>query len=307
LVAALAAADLVAPLSEPNGPLTVFAPTDDAFAALPDGLVDCLLKPGNKETLGDILKYHVVNKKVLSTDLTDKMTATTLNGDDITVDLSDGVKINTSTVTTADVPASNGVIHVIDAVLVPSDIDVAAFLKTCEMKETRDIPTVATDNGSFGTLVAALAAADLVAPLSEPNGPLTVFAPTDDAFAALPDGLVDCLLKPGNKETLGDILKYHVVNKKVLSTDLTDKMTATTLNGDDITVDLSDGVKINTSTVTTADVPASNGVIHVIDAVLVPSDIDVAAFLKTCETSNSSLLLWSRCTLILMFVSSFLM
>merc|ERR1740124_755573 len=215
------------------------------------------------------------------------MTATTLNGDDITVDLSDGVKINTSTVTTADVAASNGVIHVIDAVLVPSDIDVAAFLKTCEMKETRDIPTVATDNGSFGTLVAALAAADLVAPLSKPNGPLTVFAPTDDAFAALPDGLVDCLLKPGNKETLGDILKYHVVNKEVLSTDLTDKMTATTLNGDDITVDLSDGVKINTSTVTTADVAASNGVIHVIDAVLVPSDIDVAAFLKTCEMKET--------------------
>merc|ERR1712085_42377 len=102
-------------------------PTDDAFASLPKGLVDCLLKPDNKDTLGDILKYHVVEGKVLSTALTNGMTPTTLNGDDITVDLSDGVKINNSTVTTADVGASNGVIHVIDAVLVPADIDVAAF------------------------------------------------------------------------------------------------------------------------------------------------------------------------------------
>merc|ERR1712176_765858 len=202
------------------------------------------------------------------------MAATLLDGKDITVDLSDGVKINESTVTTANVEASNGVIHIIDAVLVPPGIDVAAFLDTCKPK---DIPTVATEKG-FNKLVAALDQADLVTAVAEPNGPLTVFAPTDDAFAALPDGLLDCLLKDENKGTLGDILKYHVVDGKVLSTDLTDGMMPKTLNGDMIKVDLSDGVKINESKVTAPDVPTSNGVIHVIDAVLVPAEIDVTAF-----------------------------
>merc|ERR1719343_1230119 len=211
------------------------------------------------------------------------MTETTLNGDDITVDLSDGVKINESTVTTADVKASNGVIHVIDSVLVPADVDVTAFLTKCK---NEDITTVATSNGSFDTLVAALGAGDLVEALSFPNGPFTVFAPTDDAFASLPEGLVTCLLKTDNKDTLADILKYHVVSGKVMSTDLSNGMTETTLNGDDITVDLSDGVKINESTVTTADVKASNGVIHVIDSVLVPADVDVTAFLTKCKNDD---------------------
>merc|ERR1711937_843022 len=104
--------------------------------------------------------------------------------------------------------------------------------------------------------------------LSFPNGPFTVFAPTDDAFASLPEGLVTCLLKTDNKDTLADILKYHVVSGKVMSTDL------------------SNGVKINESTVTTPDVETSNGVIHIIDSVLVPADVDVSAFLATCSDST---------------------
>jgi len=278
LVAALVATDLVTPLSEPAGPFTVFAPTDEAFASLPYGLVTCLLEPDNKDTLADILKYHVLSGKVLSTDLSDGLSATTLNGDDVVVDLTDGVKINDSVVSTVDVGATNGVIHVIDSVLVPSDIDIDAFLVSC-----RDIPETAVANGNFGTLVTALGAADLVGALSEPDGPFTVFAPTDEAFASLPDGLLSCLLEPDNKDTLADILKYHVLSGKVLSTDLSDGLTATTLNGDDVVVDLSDGVKINDSVVSTVDVVANNGVIHVIDSVLVPSDIDVDAFLVSCR------------------------
>jgi len=202
----------------------------------------------------------------------------------VTVDLSDGVKIDSSTVIIPDVEASNGVIHVIDSVLVPADIDVAAFLETCTAApETPDIPQTAIANGNFETLVAALVAADLVGALSEPEGPFTVFAPTDDAFAALPEGLVECLVREESKDVLSDILLYHVIGAKVLSTDLSDGMVATTLNGDDVTVDLSDGVKIDSSTVIIPDVEASNGVIHVIDSVLVPDDIDVAGFLAGCS------------------------
>merc|ERR1712003_574605 len=138
------------------------------------------------------------------------------------------------------------------------------FLETCTAAPALpDIPQTAIANGSFETLVAALSAADLVGALSEPQGPFTVFAPTDDAFAALPDGLVECLVKEENKAVLSDILLYHVVSVKVLSTDLSDGMVATTLNGDDVTVDLSNGVKIDESTVIIPDVEASNGVIHV--------------------------------------------
>jgi uncharacterized surface protein with fasciclin (FAS1) repeats len=287
LVAALGAADLVDALSAPNGPFTVFAPTDEAFDALPNGLVECLLEPDNKGALSAILTYHVVSGKVLSTDLEDGMTATTLQGEDVTVDLSDGVKINDSTVVAADVLADNGVIHVISSVLVPPSIDVTAFLETCAIATATaivdDIPSTAIGAGKFNTLVAALGAADLVEALSDPNGPFTVFAPTDDAFAALPEGLVTCLLEPDNKGALTAVLTYHVIDGQVLSSDLTNGMEAATLQGEAVIIDLSDGVKINDSTVETVDVLAKNGVIHIIDAVLVPPSIDVDDFLKSCE------------------------
>jgi len=290
LVAALGAADLVDAVSDPNGPFTVFAPTDDAFASLPEGLVPCLLLEDNKSVLSNILLYHVADGEVLSTDLTNGMDVTTLLGQDVVVDLNDGVKINNSTVIAANVPASNGVIHIIDQVLVPSDVDVAAFLDTCGDTSLVDIPTTAINAGTFETLVAALGAADLVEAVSDPNGPFTVFAPTDDAFAALPNGLVTCLLEEDNKSVLSDILLYHVADGKVLSTDLSDgQQIATKLADNEVTVDLSDGdVKINESNVIGADVLASNGVIHVIDQVLVPSSIDLPAFLETCGDDETT-------------------
>ena len=148
-------------------------------------------------------------------------------------------------------------------------------------EEAGTIVDVAVAAGSFETLVAAVTAADLVETLSS-EGPFTVFAPTDDAFAALPEGLVDCLLLEENVDALSAILTYHVVAGEVLSTDLTDGPVAT-VQGEEITVDLTDGVTLNeTVAVAAADVDASNGVIHVIDGVLVPPSIDVAAFLETC-------------------------
>ena len=131
------------------------------------------------------------------------------------------------------------------------------------------IVDIAAGDSRFTTLVAALKAADLVDALSG-DGPFTVFAPTDDAFAALPAGTVESLLLPENLTTLQDILKYHVVPAKVLSTDLTLNQHATTLEGSDVTVTSLDPVKINESEVIQADVMASNGVVHVLDAVLMP-------------------------------------
>jgi len=132
-----------------------------------------------------------------------------------------------------------------------------------------DIVDTAVAAGSFTTLAAALGAAGLVDTLKG-EGPFTVFAPTDDAFAALPEGTVANLLLPENKDQLIAILTYHVVPGKVMSTDLTNGMTAATVQGGDVTIMTEGGVKVNDANVTTADIEASNGVIHVIDAVILP-------------------------------------
>ena len=134
-----------------------------------------------------------------------------------------------------------------------------------------NIVETAVPNGSFKTLVAAVTAADLVATLSGP-GPFTVFAPVDAAFAALPAGTVESLVSPENKGKLTGILTYHVVAGKVLSSDLSDGMKAKTVNGAEITITIADGkVKVNGAQVVLADVATSNGVIHVIDGVLLPA------------------------------------
>jgi len=132
-----------------------------------------------------------------------------------------------------------------------------------------DIVDTAVGAGSFTTLVAAVQAAGLVDTLKG-TGPFTVFAPTDEAFAALPAGTVEGLLKPENKDQLVAILTYHVVPGKVMSTDLTDDMMAKTVEGADVKIDLDGGVKVNDANVVTADIVADNGVIHVIDKVIMP-------------------------------------
>ncbi len=134
-----------------------------------------------------------------------------------------------------------------------------------------NIVETAVSNGSFNTLVAAVKAADLVETLSG-TGPFTVFAPVDAAFDALPAGTVDTLVQPENKEQLTGILTYHVVAGKVMSSDLTDGMKATTVNGQELTIHLTDGkVMVNGAEVIIADVDTDNGVIHAVDAVLMPA------------------------------------
>jgi uncharacterized surface protein with fasciclin (FAS1) repeats len=253
LVAALAQAELVATL-QGDGPFTVFAPTDDAFAAAGIDLVALDTVEG-KATLTDILLYHVVSGSVPASAVTDGMTATAVNEDDLSFTVAEGVMVNDANVILADVPASNGVIHVIDKVLMPP-------------ADLGDIPSVAQATTIHTALVAALAQAELVATL-QGDGPFTVFAPTDDAFAAAGIDLVALDTVEG-KATLTDILLYHVVSGSVPASAVTDGMTATAVNEDDLSFTVAEGVMVNDANVILADVPASNGVIHVIDKVLMP-------------------------------------
>ena len=255
LAAALGAADLVDTLKGP-GPFTVFAPSDEAFAKLPAGTVETLLKPENKGKLAGILTYHVVPGKVLAKQVVGLAGAKTVNGQRVDIKVADStVMIDGAKVVTTDIECDNGVIHVIDSVILPAD---------------KNIPEVATAAEKFKTLLSAVKAAGLVDTLVG-KGPFTVFAPTDEAFAKLPGSTVQDLLKPENKQKLVDILTYHVVPGRVYSEDAVAAKTAKTVQGASIMVTVgSDGAKINNAKLVMTDLDASNGVIHVIDTVLTP-------------------------------------
>ena len=261
LVAALTAADLAGTLSG-EGPFTVFAPTDDAFAALPEGTVEALLEDPAGD-LAQILLYHVVAGSVDAATVTGLESATTVQGEEITIAVENGAVIlnGNAEVIITDIEASNGIIHVIDVVLLPPSL-VAEPLPS--------IAEIAVADGNFMTLVAALDAAGLVETLSA-EGEFTVFAPTDDAFAALPEGTVEALLEDPTG-ALMDILLYHVVDGAVKAETVVTLESATTLQGEDITIAITDdGVLLNDAVlVTMTDIMASNGVIHVIDGVLLP-------------------------------------
>jgi uncharacterized surface protein with fasciclin (FAS1) repeats len=254
LEAAVIAAELADDLSG-TGPFTVFAPTDAAFAALPAGTVEALLQNPTGE-LAQILLYHVASGSVLSTALSDGQVIPTLNGETVTVTINGGVvSINNAQVTVADILADNGVVHVINAVLLPPPTTVVDII---------------VNSPDHTILEAAVVAAQLADDLSG-DGPFTVFAPTDAAFAALPAGTVESLLLDPLGQ-LAQILLYHVASGNVLSTDLSDGQTITTLNGATVTVTINGGVvSINNAQVTVADILADNGVVHVINAVLLPA------------------------------------
>lgn len=249
LAAALTKAQLVDALSG-DGPFTVFAPSDTAFDAFEKANPGVLASLSVAD-LTNVLKYHVISgAAVKSTDLKNGQLAKTLAGPVVAVDLSSGVKVGGATVTTADIAASNGVIHVIDTILLPP----------------KDIIEVATAAGNFTKLAAALTSANLVDALKGP-GPFTVFAPTDEAFAKLaaaPTG-----------EALANILQYHVLNGIAGPLDLKDKGVVTTLSGSPALIETSAGAKIAGANITKTNIVASNGVIHVIDTVIVPPANDI--------------------------------
>ena len=273
LVEALQAADLDDDLAG-SGPFTVFAPTDDAFNLLPPGTLTFLLDPANKATLIDILTYHVIDGQVSSdaAKALDGTSAEMFNMLNVRIDVVSGaltLNLNgnrEAVVTITDIATTNGVIHVIDAVLDPGDAVV-------------NIVDTAVADGRFTTLVAALQAAELDDDLEGP-GPFTVFAPTDDAFDALGQATIDFLLDPANQATLIDILLYHVFDGSVLSPAALalDGQSVTMLNGGNMSIDIAASDLVlnlggnRAATVIITDVLCSNGVIHVIDVVLDPAD-----------------------------------
>lgn len=279
LADALVATGLDSVLMDETRDFTVFAPTDDAFAALGADTINNLL--ADPDTLRDILLYHVLADQDVDSGTAISLAGNAVeaaNGDDLQLSLSDGnLFINTAQVTAADVAATNGTIHVIDSVLLPpaADSDEGSIEGSDDGgsdTQTVNIVDTALAAGTFNTLAAALEATGLIPVLADENATFTVFAPTDDAFAALGQEILDGLLADPDK--LRDILLYHVISDQAVNAE-----TAISLAGSSVTMTNGDGVFlsldagnlfINESQVITTDVIASNGIIHVIDAVLLP-------------------------------------
>merc|ERR1712127_1131192 len=230
-------------------------------AALPAALLKHLLDPANKAQLVDVLTYHVASGSVHAADLKNDEKIKTVEGKDVEARIvGSKVFINQAQVTTADIDASNGVVHIINSVLIPAHFNSAG----------KTIVDLAVATPDLSTLVTALKAGGLVDTLSG-AGPFTVFAPTNEAFAALPKAVLDYLLDPAHKAQLVDVLTYHVASGSVHAADLKNHEKIPTVEGKDVEVTLGlSKVYINNAQVTTADIDASNGVVHIVNAVLLP-------------------------------------
>jgi transforming growth factor-beta-induced protein len=231
-------------------PFTVFAPNDGAFAALPEGTIESL----TADQLTQILTYHVIDSEIFSGDLGHRQSPASLNGEALFIEGDGGVRINgNSEVVAADIEATNGVIHAVDRVLLPD-----AFGTVVDN---------AIKRFDFNTLVNAVVDAGLADAL-QAEGPFTVFAPTDDAFDALPDGLLASL----STEDLQEILLYHVIGADIKSGDLEMQQSPSALSEEALYITANGDVVVNgRSTVVSADVDASNGTIHAVDQVLLPN------------------------------------
>ena len=260
LVAAVIEARLLPALTNPFSQLTVFAPTNDAFNAALTALGITAPQLLASPLLQDILLYHVIGSEVLSSDLSNGMIASPLNTANtlkVTID-GTSVFVNQAQVVGADLSADNGVVHVLGEVVLPVET----------------VADIAIGSTAHTTLVAAVIEARLLPLLTDPFSEFTVFAPTNTAFNNLATSLGltlnDILALPN----LADILAYHVVSGTVLSTDLT-AGPVPTLSGDNVIVSLTGGVKINDANVTTADLIADNGVVHVLDRVLLSTFLGI--------------------------------
>ena len=241
-----------------GGPFTVFAPTDAAFAKVPKATLDALA--ADPARLKAVLLYHVVPGRVTAADVAKLTSAKTAEGRSLAIKVANGsVFVDAAQVTTPDVEATNGVIHVIDSVLIPQEATATA---------PKTIVQTAVAAGSFKTLASLLKKAGLVGTL-QGKGPFTVFAPTDAAFAKLPKATLAALAK--DKAKLRSVLLYHVVKGNVPAAKVVTLRSAKTLNGKAVSIRVNGGkVSVGGARVTTADVKASNGVIHVVNKVLIP-------------------------------------
>jgi len=253
LITAATAAGLDDELSDPNADLTVFAPTDAAFEALPAGTLDALL--ADPDALADILLYHVLGSEQDANEVLGQAFIPTLNGQAIAIDENGSGQATASgaVIVSTNIDASNGIIHVIDAVMLP---------------ETRNLVEVAAETEGFSTLVAAVEAAGLAGTLSDPDAEFTVFAPTDVAFEQL---LTDLGLTAAqllaDTELLTDVLLYHVADGRIYSDEVLSSSAISTLQGSDAPIS---GATIDGAAISATDIQATNGVIHVIDAVITP-------------------------------------
>ncbi len=275
LVSALEEAELVETL-QGEGPYTVFAPTDAAFEKLLDDLDITAEELLAQPDLAKVLTYHVVPGKIMAEDLTDGLTVETVNGEELTFDLTADPMANEAKVTSTNIEATNGVIHVIDTVLIPSDFELQEVeVEEVDKEETpeakEDIVGIALGNPDFSILVSALQKAGLVETL-QGEGPFTVFAPTNTAFENLLKELDITAEELLAQPDLDKVLTYHVISGKVMASDLTDGLKAATVNGEELVFDLSGDPMVNQSKITSTDIEATNGVVHVIDKVLVPSN-----------------------------------
>ena len=239
--------------------ITVFAPTNDAFTALgtaAPAVLANLLTDEWASHLQDVLLYHVLPAEVPSSAVTDGLTATALNGEDLSFTVNDdGVFVNTaSQVVLADVAASNGVIHAINNPLLPSWV-------------TNTIVDRAVESPALTTLVDLVVAAGLAETLAGP-GPFTVFAPTNDAFVEFLDGADPASL---DMDLVSSVLTYHVVPGIYTAGQITDGLTLTTVQGEELTFTTMDGsAMVNEESIVATDILANNGIVHVIGGVLVP-------------------------------------
>ena len=246
-----------------TGPFTVFAPSNEAFEMANQTMLQELTEGNNTENLTQLLTYHVVPGRIVLNETTENQTLTTLQGQKLVLKNNDtGFYVNDAMISESNLIATNGVVHVIDEVL----------------ETPESIAQIVKENENFSSLEAALEAAGLMETLNG-SGPFTVFAPTDDAFDEIDPALLDWLLTQ-DTDTLSQILRYHVVAGEVYSWQLEDNTTLNTLEGSPLNVTVmntTDGqtmIMVGNATILISDIVASNGVIHVIDAVLLPPSLN---------------------------------
>lgn len=237
--------------------VTIFAPSDAAFTKLPEETLEYLASPDGRSTLQSILSYHIVSGETRSNELLNKRSLLTLNGQDLDIQLDGGLSISGAGVKIVDVPFDGGIVHVVDSVLIP---------------ESKSILELAAQTNELSTLVAAVTAAGIGDQLGSENGPWTVFAPINSAFASLPDGILEELLESKNRARLIDLLGLHVIPGRISSNELLTNQRARSYFGNKIDFSIENGqLTVQGARIISSDIQASNGVVHLIDRVITPT------------------------------------
>ncbi len=236
--------------------VTILAPSEAAFSKLPKETIEFLISPDGTDTLQTILSNHVVIGVIRSNELLNKRSLTTLAGQSLPIELANGLSVADARFESVDVEFDQGVVHVIDTVLVP---------------ESRSILDLAVSNGQLSTLTAAIQSAGIGSQLESENGPWTVFAPVNSAFSNLPEGALNELLEPQSRAKLIDTLGLHIIPGRIASNELLSTQNVRSYFGNKIEFSIKDGqIAVENAQIVQSDIQASNGVIHLIDAVIVP-------------------------------------